>query len=118
MLIDFSLVVPTFRRRSELIEAISSVLRKHDATIEILVIDDSPEGSAEEAVRGISDSRLTYLKNPNPTGGVPSVVRNIGWPMANGSFVHFLDDDDIVAEGHYAAVKAAFCPNRSQDILN
>lgn len=111
MSIDFSVVIPTFRRPSELIEAISSVLRQHDATVEIFVIDDSPEGSAEEAVRCISDSRLTYVKNPNPTGGVPSVVRNIGWPMATGSFVHFLDDDDIVAEGHYAAVKAAFAAN-------
>jgi hypothetical protein len=62
-------------------------------------------------VRGLSDSRVTYLKNPNPTGGVPSVVRNIGWPLANGTFVHFLDDDDIVADGRYAAVKAAFAAN-------
>jgi GT2 family glycosyltransferase len=109
--IEFSVVIPTFRRPSELIEAISSVLRQHDATIEVFVIDDSPEGSAEEAVRGLTDSRVIYLKNPNPTGGVPSVVRNIGWPMASGTFVHFLDDDDIVTEGHYAAVKAAFAAN-------
>ena len=111
MAIDFSVIIPTFRRPSELVEAISSVLRQHGATIEIYVIDDSPEGSAEEAVRGLSDTRITYLKNPNPTGGVPSVVRNIGWPMAKGTFVHFLDDDDIVTEGHYAAVKAAFAAN-------
>ena len=39
------------------------------------------------------------------------MVRNIGWPMASGTFVHFLDDDDIVTEGHYAAVKAAFAAN-------
>jgi GT2 family glycosyltransferase len=109
--IDFSVVIPTFRRPTELIEAISSVLRQHDVTIEIIVIDDSPEGSAEEAIRGISDPRITYLKNPNPTGGIPSVVRNMGWPIANGTFVHFLDDDDIVAEGHYAAVKTAFDAN-------
>jgi GT2 family glycosyltransferase len=109
--IDFSVVIPTFRRPRELIEAISSVLRQRDSTIEIFVIDDSPEGSAEETVRGLRDSRIVYLKNPNPTGGVPSVVRNIGWPMAKGAFVHFLDDDDIVAEGHYAAIKAAFAAN-------
>jgi len=109
--IDFSVVIPTFRRPSELIEAINSVLRQHDATIEVFVIDDSPEGFAEEAIRSLGDSRVVYLKNPNPTGGFPSVVRNIGWPMANGTFVHFLDDDDIVAEGHYAAVKAAFAAN-------
>lgn len=111
MSIDFSVVIPTFRRPSELIEAIASVLRQQDTTIEVFVIDDSPEGSAEEAVRSLGDSRVSYLKNPNTTGGVPSVVRNIGWPMANGTFVHFLDDDDIVTEGHYAAVKAAFAAN-------
>jgi GT2 family glycosyltransferase len=115
--IDFSVVIPTFRRPSELIEAISSVLRQHDSTIEIFVIDDSPEGSAEETVRGLRDSRILYLKNPNPTGGVPSVVRNIGWPMAKGAFVHFLDDDDIVADGHYAAAKAAFAANPAVGLL-
>jgi glycosyltransferase involved in cell wall biosynthesis len=109
--IDFSVIIPTFHRPRELIEAISSVLRQHDSTVEIFVIDDSPEGTAEEAVRGLQDSRIVYLRNPNPTGGVPSVVRNIGWPMANGAFVHFLDDDDIVAEGYYAAVKATFAAN-------
>jgi glycosyltransferase involved in cell wall biosynthesis len=50
MFVDFSVVVRTFRRPRELIEAVSSVLRQVGATIEVFVIDDSPEGSAEEAV--------------------------------------------------------------------
>jgi hypothetical protein len=54
------------------------------------------------------EPRVTVLKNTSPTGGVPSIVRNIGWPRAKGSFVHFLDDDDIVPDGHYIAVKSAF----------
>lgn len=111
--IDFSVIIPTFRRPRELIEAISSVLRQHHSTVEIFVIDDSPEGSAEDAISAVRDSRIVYVKNPDPTGGVPSVVRNIGWPLAQGTFVHFLDDDDIVAEGYYAAVKAAFAANPS-----
>jgi glycosyltransferase involved in cell wall biosynthesis len=109
--IDFSVIIPTFRRPRELIEATSSVLRQHESTVEIFVVDDSPEGSAEDAIRSLGDSRIVYCKNPNPTGGFPSVVRNIGWPMARGAFVHFLDDDDIVAEGYYAAVKTAFAAN-------
>jgi GT2 family glycosyltransferase len=111
--IDFSVIIPTFRRPRELVEAISSVLRQQGSTVEIFVIDDSPEGSAEEGIRGLRDSRIVYVKNPNPTGGVPSVVRNIGWPMARGAFIHFLDDDDIVAEGYYAAIKAAFAEDPS-----
>ncbi len=111
MPIDFSVIIPTFRRPTELVEAILSVLHQHGATIEVLVIDDSPEGSAEEAIGTLNDSRVSYLRNPKPTGGFPSVVRNLGWPLAKGRFVHFLDDDDIVAKGHYAAVKTAFTAN-------
>ena len=108
MSIDFSVIIPTFRRPRELAEAITSVLRQAGVTIEIVVIDDSPEGSAEDSVTSFQDSCITYLKNPKPTGGFPSIVRNIGWPLAKGSFVHFLDDDDIVADGYYSSVKAAF----------
>lgn len=33
--------------------------------------------------------------------------------MAHGTYVHFLDDDDHVAEGYYAAAKASFEANPS-----
>ncbi len=108
MVIDFSVVIPTFRRRTELTEAIASVAGQTGVTLEILVVDDCPDGSAQSAVQGLGDARVTYLRNPHPTGGAPSVVRNLAWPRASGSFVHFLDDDDIIPPGHYAAVKEAF----------
>lgn len=117
MSIDFSVIIPTFRRPREVIEAVSSVLRQKDSTVEIFVIDDSPEGSAEEGIKSLGDSRVVYIKNPNPTGGVPSVVRNIGWPLAEGKFIHFLDDDDLVAEGYYATVKAAFAAKPSVGLV-
>jgi glycosyltransferase involved in cell wall biosynthesis len=106
--VDFSVIIPTFRRPDQLRESIMSAIGQSAVTTEIFVIDDSPEGSAEEVVKSFSDGRISYIKNPAPTGGMPSVVRNLGWPLATGSFVHFLDDDDIVVDGHYAAVKSAF----------
>jgi glycosyltransferase involved in cell wall biosynthesis len=105
---DFSVVIPTFRRRIQLMEAIESVRRQAGILFEIIVVDDCPEGSAREAVEALQDERISYIRNPVPTGGAPSIVRNLAWPMACGAFVHFLDDDDVVPEGHYAAVKAAF----------
>ncbi len=74
MSIDFSVVIPTFRRPETLIEAISSVLRQRDASVEIVVIDDCPEGSAEGAVTRLADARITYLKNPAPTGGLRTTM--------------------------------------------
>ena len=101
--IDFSVVIPTFRRNRELAEAIASVQRQQGVTLEILVVDDCSTGGARTVVEALNDPRVTYLQNPTPTGGVPSVVRNLAWPGASGSFVHFLDDDDLVPDGHYAA---------------
>jgi glycosyltransferase involved in cell wall biosynthesis len=108
MAVDFSVIIPTFRRPRELLEAIASAVNQRGVTIEVLVVDDSAEGSAEQVVASLADSRVRYVRNPVPTGGMPSKVRNLGWPLASGTFVHFLDDDDVVAEGHYVAVKAAF----------
>ena len=108
MPIDVSVVIPTYRRTTQLIQAIASVQVQGGPTLEILVVDDCPDGSAESTVERMRDPRIVYLRNPNPTGGVPSIVRNLAWPKARGRFVHFLDDDDIVPAGHYAAVAAAF----------
>jgi GT2 family glycosyltransferase len=108
MAVDISVVIPTYRRNRELAEAIASVRAQADATVEVLVVDDCPDGGAKPVVESLRDPRIEYLRNPHPTGGVPSVVRNLAWPRACGRFVHFLDDDDIVPADHYAAVVAAF----------
>src|ERR1700759_5612792 len=102
MSVDFSVVIPTCRRIKELPEAIQSVLGQANVTVEVIVVDDCPDGSARQLVEGFHDPRITYLKNGEATGGIPSIVRNAGWPLASGRYVHFLDDDDIVPEGHYA----------------
>jgi glycosyltransferase involved in cell wall biosynthesis len=108
MPIDFSVIIPTFRRPEELFLAIASVLAQRGVEVEVFVIDDSAEGSAKQVVEMLRNARVNYLKNPVASGGIPSVVRNLGWPLAQATFVHFLDDDDIVPEDYYAAVKTAF----------
>jgi glycosyltransferase involved in cell wall biosynthesis len=108
MSVEFSTVIPTYRRPAQLLEAVTSVLAQIEARVEIIVVDDSPEGSARAVIDRLNDPRVTYLRNPSPTGGIPSIVRNLAWPHAKGMFVHFLDDDDIVPQGHYVAVREAF----------
>ena len=105
---DISVVIPTFRRPKQLHETLESVLGQMGVTLEVFVVDDCPDGSAQEVVEAIDDPRVIYIKNPRPTGGFPSIVRNLAWPRATGTYVHFLDDDDLAPDGHYAAVKAEF----------
>lgn len=104
MPIDVSVIIPTFRRPDLLVEAINSVFAQEQVTVEVTVIDDCPEGSAACAIERIGDARIQYLKSSTPSGGNPAFVRNQGWQHASGRYVHFLDDDDVLAAGAYRAM--------------
>jgi glycosyltransferase involved in cell wall biosynthesis len=108
---EYSIVIPTFRRPLQLKEALQSVLSQSEIELEIFVVDDSPEGSARAVVEGFDDLRIGYVKNPNPSGGIPSIVRNIGLKQCRGEFVHFLDDDDVVPQGYYNDARGEFAAN-------
>jgi glycosyltransferase involved in cell wall biosynthesis len=101
--IEVTTIVPTFRRPAQLLEAVRSALSQERVAMEVRVIDDSPEGSAREAIESLEDPRVTYSKRPTPSFGRPAIVRNEAWPLARGRFVHFLDDDDILVPGAYRA---------------
>jgi len=116
-MIDVSVVIPTFRRPELLREAIDSVLSQQGVVTEVIVIDDSPEGSARAVCEQRNDSRLNYVQNKSPSGGRPALVRNSGWPLTHGRFVHFLDDDDRVAAGYYQAAVEAFSAHPDRGVI-
>lgn len=103
---DVSVVIPTFRREQLLLESIASALGQEGA-IEVIVVDDSPEGAARAAAAGVGDSRVRYLKSDPPSGGKVGLARNQGAAVARGRFLLFLDDDDLLAGGALAALAAA-----------
>jgi glycosyltransferase involved in cell wall biosynthesis len=99
---DISVIIPTFRREKQLAETIDSVLAQKGVICEIRVVDDCPDGSAEETVRRYADRGVSYTRSPKPSGGRPALVRNLGWADAQAEIIHFLDDDDLVPDGYYA----------------
>jgi glycosyltransferase involved in cell wall biosynthesis len=101
-LIDISIIMATYRRPTSIGDAIKSILDQRDVRVEVLVVDDCPDGSAEPIILGIADPRVRYLRNPNPSNGRPAIPRNLGWPRTSGEIIHFADDDDLVPEGLYA----------------
>jgi GT2 family glycosyltransferase len=108
-MIDVSVITPTFRREREVVDSVRSALAQaqHGVSMEVIVLDDSPEGSAREGVEGIGDPRVRYLKREVPSKGRPAIVRNEGVKLARGRYVHFLDDDDRLADGASKALVAA-----------
>jgi GT2 family glycosyltransferase len=97
--IDVSVVIATFRRERLVLEAISSACSQRGVEVEVIVVDDSPEGGANEGVRSMNDPRVRYIHRAVPSGGRPGGVRNDGVALARAPLLHFLDDDDRLVEG-------------------
>jgi glycosyltransferase involved in cell wall biosynthesis len=82
----FSVIIPTRNRPEFLPEAVASVLRQREASLELIVVDD---GIA--AVPSSSDSRVRVISS-GEAGAVSA--RNLGITTAKGEAIAFLDDDD------------------------
>ena len=92
-----SIVIPTFRRNIMLDRAIRSALAQTYEAIEVIVVDDNGNGTAEcqyvqSLVKSIDDERLRLVCNKVNLGGAEA--RNVGIEQSRGSYVAFLDDDD------------------------
>lgn len=93
--LDVSFVIPTCRREIQLREAISSVLRQSGVTLQVIVVDDSGQATARDAVASVGDARVLYTARKEPSSGRPALVRNEGGRLAQGRYLYFLDDDDL-----------------------
>jgi glycosyltransferase involved in cell wall biosynthesis len=89
-----SVVIPCYNHARFLSEAIESVLRQEYRPLEIVVIDDgSTDHTAQVAARYPS---VRYRYQPN--AGL-AAARNTGISESRGSYVLFLDADDLLCAG-------------------
>ena len=88
-----SVVIPTHDRKNLLLLAIRSVLRQDGVDLEVIVVDDGSTDGSSEAVRSIDDPRVRILHHGAARG--VSTARNAGAAAAVGSWIAFLDDDDV-----------------------
>ncbi len=92
-----SIVIPTFRRNDGLTKTLDSLAKLKDSAMqgaEIVIVDNSPEGGAEETVRQFQQSSanpIIYVNEKNP--GVAN-ARNAGLAAASTSLIAFIDDDE------------------------
>jgi glycosyltransferase involved in cell wall biosynthesis len=82
----FSIIIPTRNRPEFLPDAVASVLRQRDVSLELIIVNDGTV-----AVPGFSDNRVRVMSS-SEAGAVPA--RNLGVATANGDMIAFLDDDD------------------------
>ena len=105
-----SILIPTLRRPESLARAVRSALSQAATAselVEVVVVDNSPEGSAAEVTAALAREagpRLVYVHEPRP--GV-ATARNAGLAAAQADLIAFLDDDEEAPEGWLAALLGA-----------
>ena len=95
-----SVVIPVYNREAYLGAAIESVLAQTYRDFELLVIDDGSADRSREVARRYRDRRVRLLCHEH-NQGLPR-TRNAGIDAARGTYVAFLDSDDVALPARLA----------------
>lgn len=113
-----SVVIITCNRKEEILKAIESCRTHTQRAFELVVIDNNSSDNTKEAVSLYCDKHkisLKYIYLDRNTG--VSFARNIGYRIASGDILFFIDDDAIViSEGQSLDVVADYM-RKNEDVF-
>ena len=94
---NFSVVIPTYRRAASLEATLESILRQGDAVREVIIVSQSEDETHEVIARmmtrlGLGTNQLRLLRLAAPSS---TAARNAGITASTGDWIIFSDDDVI-----------------------
>lgn len=93
-----SIIMATYNRADLIVETLRSISAQSYSNWECIIIDDGGSDTTEEVIAATlkQDQRFKYLKRTSShKKGLPG-CRNYGLEIAQGDYIIFFDDDDIV----------------------
>ena len=108
-----SVIIPTYNRGNYILEAVESVLSQTYRRLELIVVDD---GSTDDTGRILSEleADLIYIRQENRGF---AAARNVGVDNSSGSFLAFLDSDDIWLEDKLRMQMEVFEQSPETDVV-
>ena len=92
---DVSVIIPIYNVENYLRRCLNSVLRQENVSMEIILVDDGSTDSSgiicEEYAINNSNVKCIHIKNSGP-----STAKNVGYDLATGNYVAFIDSDDEI----------------------
>ncbi|AVH58433.1 MULTISPECIES: bifunctional glycosyltransferase/CDP-glycerol:glycerophosphate glycerophosphotransferase [Streptomyces] len=114
----FSVIVPTHGVAGRLAQALDSVLTQTFGDVELIPVCDAPDSPAGTvaAAYAVRDCRVAPVHSP-PSGGL-SAARNAGMKAATGTYLLFLDGDDVLVPGALGVLDAGLRERAEVDVLS
>lgn len=92
---DISVIIPIYNVEKYLKRCVDSVLRQEGVSLEIILVDDGSIDSSgkicDDYVSNFTNIRCQHIKNSGP-----STAKNVGYDMAIGNYIAFIDSDDEI----------------------
>ena len=92
-----SVVMPLYNAEKFLELSVQSVLQQTFKDFELILVDDCSTDGTLAVAENFDDARITILRNEKNLG-TPGATRNVGLDAAQGEYVYFMDDDDVLLE--------------------
>ncbi|MGH2925295.1 MAG: glycosyltransferase family 2 protein [Solirubrobacterales bacterium] len=105
-----TVLVPAYNAAETVGEAIRSVTAQTTESFEVIAVDDGSSDATPELLDEMSkgDPRIRVVRQPNAG---PSAARNAAIRRASGSYLTFLDSDDLLMPRYLEAMEEIFRRN-------
>jgi len=100
----FAVVIPVYNSAPYLKDCVQSVLAQAEGDFEILLIDDGSTDSSWAICQELS-ARDTRIRIRQQEHQGPSAARNLGLTLSTADYVTFMDSDDRLTPGTFAAAR-------------
>ena len=89
-----SIIIPLYNSEAYITQTIDSCLAQTHDNIEIIVVENGSTDQGYQIVKSIDDKRLSVFQILKPNA---AAARNYGYHKATGTYIIFLDADDVMA---------------------
>ena len=112
-----SVIMPTYHAAKWVATTIDSVIAQTYPHLELIVVDDGSQDDTVSVVRRklAADFRNDWKIIELGANRGPSAARNVGLTAANGSWVQFLDSDDLIPPTKFER-QMAYCARAPDEV--
>ena len=105
---EISIIIPTLNRPDSLLRTFEFMEKSSVLPDEVIVIDQTQDKDVAGRIKNICDSsklniKYTWISTPSTT-----ITRNIGFSLANGKILVYMDDDVDVKQDTFSNVREIF----------